>query len=116
MSRSRPRPLVHLELHTGDAPRASAFYAELLQWRPERVASYLTLDVGTRVGGGIAACPVRSPVWLPYVAVEGVDATTERACALGATVLLAPRGGPAGRRSVIGSPAGGEVALWEAGG
>ena len=42
MRRVRPRPLVHLELHTGDAPRAGAFYAELLQWRAERVASYLT--------------------------------------------------------------------------
>ena len=111
MRRVRPRPLVHLELHTGDAPRAGAFYAELLQWRAERVASYLTLDVGARVGGGITACPVGAPVWLPYVAVADVGATTERARELGATVLLPPRG----RRSVIASEAGGELALWEAG-
>ncbi len=111
MRRQRPRPLVHLELHTGDAPGAGAFFAELLQWRAERVASYLTLDVGTRVGGGIAACPAAAPVWLPYVAVADVGATTERARELGATVLLPPRG----RRSVIASEAGGELALWEAG-
>ena len=111
MRRQRPRPLVHLELHTGDAPGAGAFFAELLQWRAERVASYVTLDVGTRVGGGIAACPAAAPVWLPYVAVADVLATTERARELGATVLLPPRG----RRSVIASEAGGELALWEAG-
>jgi predicted enzyme related to lactoylglutathione lyase len=111
MRRVRPRPLVHLELHTGDAPAAGAFYAELLQWHSERVSSYLTMDVGARVGGGITACPVGAPVWLPYVAVADVGATTERARELGATVLLRPNG----RRSVITSPAGGEVALWEAG-
>jgi predicted enzyme related to lactoylglutathione lyase len=111
MRRVRPRPLVHLELHTGDAPAAGAFYAELFQWRSERVSSYLTMDVGARVGGGITACPVGAPVWLPYVAVADVCATTERARELGATVLLPPNG----RRSVVASPAAGEVALWEAG-
>lgn len=115
-----PRPLVHLELHTGDARCAGAFFADLLAWRTERIAagarSYLTLDVGARVGGGITNCPAGHPAWLPYVAVGDVEAMTQRACELGATVLLSPRGGPAGRRSVIASPAGGELALWEAGG
>src|SRR5262245_55227139 len=32
---SGPRPVVHLELHTGDQSRATAFYARLLRWRPE---------------------------------------------------------------------------------
>src|SRR5262249_38538593 len=35
--RTGPRRVVHLELHTGDQVRAGAFYAELLQWRPELV-------------------------------------------------------------------------------
>ena len=30
-------PVVHLELHTGDRAGASAFYAELLRWRTERI-------------------------------------------------------------------------------
>jgi hypothetical protein len=32
---------------------------------------------------------------------------------LGASVVLSPREGPAGWRSVLAIPAGGEVALWQ---
>jgi len=38
---------------------------------------------------------------------------TERARLLGATVLLEPREGPAGWRSVVAAPAGAELALWQ---
>jgi len=47
MHMSSPRPVVHLELHTGDHARASAFYAKLLCWRQELIEagsrSYLAL-------------------------------------------------------------------------
>ena len=113
----RPQPVVHLELHTPDQVRASAFYAELLHWRPELVraaaGSYLTLDTGAQVAGGIVECGTRRPLWLPYVEVDRVDWSTERARELGAAVLLEPRDGPSGRRSVVSSPEAGEVALWE---
>jgi predicted enzyme related to lactoylglutathione lyase len=66
------------------------------------------------MGGGIVQCGARRPVWLPYVQVERVHAATERARTLGASVLLEPREGPAGWRSVVTSPAGGEVAFWQA--
>ena len=45
---------------------------------------------------------------------EYVTAAMERARALGAEVLLEPREGPAGWRSVVGVPAGGEIAFWQA--
>jgi predicted enzyme related to lactoylglutathione lyase len=112
-----PRPVVHLELHTADQARASAFYAELLHWRPELVrsaaGSYLALDTGSRLGGGVVECCTRQPLWLPYVEVDRIDRSTERARELGAVVLLEPREGPSGWRSVVSSPAAGEVALWE---
>jgi predicted enzyme related to lactoylglutathione lyase len=112
----RPRPVVHLELHTPDQVRASAFYAELLHWRPELVraaaGSYLALDTGTQLGGGIIECGTRRPLWLPYVEVDRVDRSTGRARELGAVVLLEPREGPSGWRSVVSSPDAGEVALW----
>ena len=38
---------------------------------------------------------------------------TERARSLGAAVLLEPRPGPVGSRSVIATPAGAELAFWE---
>jgi predicted enzyme related to lactoylglutathione lyase len=111
-----PRPVVHLELHTPDQVRASAFYAALLYWRPEVVraaaGSYLALDTGAQLGGGVVECCTRRPLWLPYVEVDRVDRSTERARELGAIVLLEPREGPSGWRSVVSSAEAGEVALW----
>ena len=105
--------VVHLELHTGDAAGASAFYGDLLRWRTQQVASYLALDLASSVGGGIVQCGTRRPVWLPYVEVERVDEVTERAGELGAAVLLPPREGLAGWRSVVASPDGAEIAFWQ---
>jgi uncharacterized protein len=109
----RPSPLVHLELHTGDLPRARAVYEQLLGWRPRPVGSYLALDLARGFGGGIVECGTARPVWIPYAEVADVDAVTERAGELGASVLLEPRSGPTGRRSVVELPAGGEIALWQ---
>jgi uncharacterized protein len=111
-------PLVHLELHTSDDPEAaSSFYAELLGWKPERVDTgagyYLALDLGGEVGGGVVACETSSPIWLPYVAVDRIDRVTDEARLLGASVALEPREGPAGWRSVVRIPGGGEIALWQ---
>jgi len=117
---ARSRPVVHLELHTGDLDRARAFYADVCGWRPEQITaagakgSYLALDMGQRrFGGGIVECATERPVWLPYVEVPEVRAATERALELGAAVLLEPREGPAGWRSVVATPAAGEIAFWQ---
>src|SRR5215211_3309208 len=84
MTAAPSNPLVHLELHTADLPRACALYSWLCGWRPQRVdggrGSYLALELG-----GL----------------------------LGAEVLLEPREGPAGWRSVVATPAGGEIAFWQ---
>jgi predicted enzyme related to lactoylglutathione lyase len=112
-----PRPVVHLELHTPDQVRASAFYAQLLQWRPTLLraagGSYLALETGACLGGGIVECGTRRPLWLPYVEVDRVGESTDRARELGAAVLLEPRACVSGLRSVVSSPEAGEVALWE---
>jgi uncharacterized protein len=110
-------PVVHLELHTGDLQGACAFYGLLCGWRPQRIesgaGSYLALDMGGAVGGGIVeSCAARS-VWLPYVEVENIADSTERARLLGASVLLEPREGPAGFRSVVAAPAGAQIAFWQ---
>jgi uncharacterized protein len=114
---SSPRPVVHLELHTADQARASAFYAKLLCWRPQLIeagsGSYLALELGGGLGGGIVECGTARPLWLPYVEVGQVEESTEHARQLGASVLLAPREGPTGWRSVVSSPQGGELALWQ---
>jgi predicted enzyme related to lactoylglutathione lyase len=108
---------VHLELHTPDQAAARAFYVRLLRWRPElieaRSGSYLALDLGGGLSGGIIECGTQGPLWLPYVEVDRVDEQTERARQLGARVLLELREGPAGWRSVVSTPQGGEIAFWQ---
>ena len=110
-------PVVHLELHTGDLPGAREYYSGLCGWRPERIdaghRSYLALELGGGFGGGIVECGTRRPLWLPYVEVADVAVVTDRARRLGASVLLEPREGPAGWRSVVTAPAAGEIAFWQ---
>ncbi len=110
--------VVHLELHTGDLASARAFYAELCGWRPERIdtsdGSYLALDMGGPLDAGIVQCPTPRALWLPYVEVAKIGLATDHARLLGASVLLEPREGPAGWRSVVATRAGGEIAFWQA--
>jgi predicted enzyme related to lactoylglutathione lyase len=116
------KPVVHLELHTGDLIRACSFYEQLCGWRTERIdhgsnadsAPYSALGLGGAIGsGGAVECSTRRPLWLPYVEVADIAEVTERARALEAKVLLDPREGPAGWRSVVTAPAGGEIAFWQ---
>jgi predicted enzyme related to lactoylglutathione lyase len=117
VKRYRSNSVVHVELHTGDLAGACEFYVGLCGWRPDRVCagsrSYVALDLGRGVSGGIVECETRRPLWLPYIEVAEIAADTERARRLGASVLLEPRPGPAGWRSVVAAPAGGEIALWQ---
>jgi predicted enzyme related to lactoylglutathione lyase len=109
--------VVHLELHTANLARACAFYSELLGWQPERIEAggrtYTALDLGCGLGGGVVECGTPRPGWLPYVSVPEIAAATDQAERLGAAVLLEPREGPAGWRSVVAAPDVGELAFWQ---
>jgi uncharacterized protein len=109
--------VVHLELHTNDLKAASAFYSKLLEWQTEpidsRWGSYHALLFGDRLDGGVVECGTDRAAWLPYAEVERIETATDRARELGASVLLGPREGPSGWRSVVWTPAGGEIALWQ---
>jgi predicted enzyme related to lactoylglutathione lyase len=111
------QPVVHLELHTADLLRAQELYAELCGWPAQRIegsgGAYLALELGRGLGGGMVECSTERPLWLPYVEVDDIVDATERARRLGARVLLFPREGPAGWRSVVAVPAGGEIAFWQ---
>lgn len=118
MNTRSANPVIHLELHTGDVRGAVDFYTQLFRWRPERIqaggGSYLALGMGNGVGGGVVQCEgTDHPLWLPYVDVPDIARTTERARELGGDVLLAPREGPEGWRSVVSTPGAGEVAFWQ---
>jgi predicted enzyme related to lactoylglutathione lyase len=117
MPRAPTDPVVHLELHTGNLPRAMAFYTQLFGWRMERIdvgsGCYHAVDLGNGVDGGVVEHEAERALWLPYVEVPDAGAATERARELGARVLLGPREGPVGWRSVVAPPSGAEIALWQ---
>lgn len=109
--------VVHLELHTYDLAEVRAYLSQLLGWRPAQIGpadrGYLELSVGDRIRGGIVECGQQPPSWLPYCRVGDVARATEHACELGASVLLPPREGPTGWRSVVTTPTSGDLALWQ---
>jgi len=117
MPRAPDHPVVHLELHTGNLPRACSFYTRLFGWKAETVhvgsGSYLALGLGAGLDGGVVERESERPLWLPYVRVPDIENATELARCLGADVTLEPREGPAGWRSVVEAPAGAEIALWQ---
>jgi predicted enzyme related to lactoylglutathione lyase len=109
---------VHLELQTVDLARACTFFTRLLGWRAETVHAgggrYVALDfMGAIEGGVVERDDAPGPSWLPYVEVPDLVKATERALELGASIVLAPREGPAGWRSSVSHPAGGELAFWQ---
>ena len=57
-------------------------------------SSYLALELGQGIDGGIVECDREPPLWLPYVEVADVAEATERARLLGASVLLEPQRAP----------------------
>jgi uncharacterized protein len=111
------KPVVHLELHTGDREGATEFYAGLCGWRPRPVdtgaGTYWSVGLSEGVGGGMVECETKRPLWLPYIEVEDIAESTDRARLMGARIALEPREGPIGWRSVVATPAGAEVALWQ---
>src|SRR2546423_13026408 len=75
--RAPANPVVHLELHTGNLPRACALYEQLCRWRPEQVdagcGSYLALEMGDGIGGGGGECRTQRPLLLPHVEVPQIS-------------------------------------------
>jgi predicted enzyme related to lactoylglutathione lyase len=108
---------VHLELHTPDRMAACMFYARLLRWRPELIETpsgpYLALELGGGLAVGIVECRTQRALWIPYVEVDQADESAALAEQLGSSVLLEPREGPAGWRSVVSTPHGGEIGFWQ---
>jgi len=117
MTGSVTHPVVHLEMRTTSLLRACAFYTRVFGWRTETLragtGSYLALELGECLQGGVVEHESGPPSWLPYVEVADIAAATERGLLLGARLTLEPREGPAGWRSVLAVPDGADVALWQ---
>ena len=115
-------PFVHVELNTPDPEKAKTFYSQLFQWKLGSVpnpavpsGTYTMIEVGNGTGGGIMQQVPGGPSgWLPYVEVDDVQASTQRAAQLGGKVMRGTTEVPGmGWFSIIQDPTGGVFGLWK---
>ncbi|QWF84624.1 VOC family protein [Amycolatopsis sp. CA-230715] len=114
-------PFLFHDLRTTDLPASRRFYGELFGWDIKDVPAGdrsvpMLFDTEGGPWGGVTELPPgdeRSPQWLPYAAVEDLDAATEKAIALGATVARARTDLPQGSLVVLHDPAGATIVLWQ---
>ena len=113
-------PFVHVELNTTDLGKAKSFYSELFDWKMQDHymggVHYTMLDVGDGTGGGMMTHPMPGApsVWLPYVLVDDIAATTAKAKSLGAAIIRDQLEIPdAGTLSIFTDPTGATLGLWQ---
>jgi predicted enzyme related to lactoylglutathione lyase len=116
-----PNPFVHVELNTTDVGKSKTFYGQLFDWKLQDVPlgdiTYTTVDVGSGTAGGILKNPMPGApsMWLPYVLVDDIVASTAKAKSLGATVIRdVSEITDMGWLSIIMDPTGAGLGLWQA--
>lgn len=111
-------PFVHLELCTSDTQKAKDFYSKLFGWQfnDNDMGSmiYSTFKPSSGPGGGVYSMPDMPTAWLAYVGVDDINASTEKAKSLGATVLTGPMEIPnVGWATILKDPTGAPIALFQ---
>ena len=111
---------VHTELNTTDVGKAKAFYSKLFDWKLEDMTGgmeYTLIKVGENTAGGIMQHPVPGApsMWLSYVNVDDIKASTAKAKSLGATLIRDVTEIPnVGWFSIFTDPTGAMLALFQA--
>lgn len=111
-------PFVWFHHNAQKSKAAAAFYEAMFRWNPSAGPGGMTMLAAD--GGPFAAVGSKEDrygdrdEWIPFLAVEDVDAATKRALSLGAMLVRDKSRGPAGEFSVVRDPGGAAVALWKA--
>ena len=114
---------VWYDLLTNDQEGSEKFYSDLHGWNiksidmGEQLGTYRMVHVGEQPIGGMVKMDGDSPApahWYAYVAVDDVDAATERATNLGGQVFCPPMDIPnVGRFAIIADSAGAVIAPYK---
>jgi predicted enzyme related to lactoylglutathione lyase len=111
---------VHVELNTTDVDKSKSFYGKLFDWKLEDVPmggfTYTMIKPGSGPGGGMMKHPVPGApsAWLAYVQVDDIQAATNKAKSLGATIMKdVTEVMGAGWLSILLDPAGAALGLWK---
>ena len=116
-----PNPFVHVELSTGDVDAAKTFYKAIFGWKLGSMPMgegqvYTTIDVGGGTGGGMMMKPAPDmpTMWMPYVLVDDVKKTVERARKAGAQIVVDYNAvGDMGAFAILIDPTGAALGLWQ---
>ncbi|MBE9098027.1 VOC family protein [Vacuolonema iberomarrocanum] len=112
------------ELITNDVEAAKHFYSELLGWTPQDIdtnqgASYAVMKCADgAIATGItnqAFDAVESPIWIPYLATNDIDATLAKARAIGGKVRAEANMPNGDRKAILADPTGAIFGLLESG-
>ncbi|MGB6346911.1 MAG: VOC family protein [Methyloceanibacter sp.] len=104
---------------THDPETVKKFYADTIGWTfdpmPMENGTYWIAKAGDKMAGGIFEMQGEcfegmAEDWMPYLAVDDVDARVEKAVAAGATLMRPPFDVPnVGRIAILRQPGGGAV-------
>ncbi|MCA8975559.1 MAG: VOC family protein [Planctomycetes bacterium] len=114
-----PGRFVWHDFMTTDAAAAQNFYASLFDWQinemPVQGHTYRMIMCGPGpIGGIVEEKNIPMSHWMPYVAVEDVDATAAKITASGGSVCVPPTDIPGtGRFAVVGDPAGAYFSIYK---
>jgi predicted enzyme related to lactoylglutathione lyase len=112
-------PFVHLELCTPDTAAAKTFYTSLFGWSFQDMDMgggmiYSTFKPSSGPGGGLFTMPGVPTAWLAYVGVDDINAATDKAKSLGATIHRGPQEIPnIGSFTILADPTGATIALFQ---
>jgi predicted enzyme related to lactoylglutathione lyase len=99
------------------ADTARGFYGTLLGWtigpdtNPGPYNGWI-MDGEQPWASVIEASDATAGRWIPYIQVEDLDVSVDKATSLGATVVAGKADGPAGAAVTIADPGGALIALW----
>lgn len=116
---------VWYELVTPDIKKSSDFYGKVIGWAfqdrsAEAQMPYSVFSAAGKQLGGIMTLTADMPAnvpphWMPYIYAPDIDAKTNEAQKLGATVIVPPKAVPnLGKFSILKDPQGAVFALWQA--
>jgi uncharacterized protein len=113
-------PFVHIELTTNDVPKAKNFYGKLFDWQLEDIPmpdmTYTIIKVGEGTGGGMLKWPGpgMTSMWIPYISVSDIMASTDKAKSLGGKLMKdVTEVANMGSFSIFTDPTGAIFAMWE---
>jgi predicted enzyme related to lactoylglutathione lyase len=113
-----PNPVTHFQILSKTPDETAKFYSTLFGWtvNADNPLGYRRIDTGSAEGiqGGIWPAPPQAPDFVQiFIGVDDLKAAVDRACQLGARLLIPPTTLPEGdEMAVLHDPLGMSFGLW----